>query len=102
MEKSKEEKEENILPKKSVINRTNILFVNIQVILTILVIIMFILCLFNRRYIVGVEISLFLALICMAYNNYKIYKRKFATITYLVVAFAIIILLILRLLGIGV
>ena len=98
--KMKKEVEEDIIPRKSVINRTNILFVDIQVFLTCLVIILFIIALFNKKMIVGVEIALFLALLCMAYNNFNIYKRKFATIMYIVVAVAILVLLILRLLGV--
>ena len=58
--------------------------------------------LFNRKFVLAVEISLILALLCMAYNNLKIYKKKVATIVYLVVAIALIVLLILRLLGIGI
>ena len=98
--KKKNEVEEDIIPKKSVINRTNILFVDIQVFLTCLVIILFIIALFNKKMIIGVEISLVLALLCMAYNNFKIYKRKFATIMYMVVAVVILVLLVLRLLGV--
>ena len=40
--KKKEEVEKDIIPKKSIINRTNILFIDIQVFLTCLVIILFI------------------------------------------------------------
>ena len=69
--------------------------------LTCLVVILFIICIFNRDFIIGVEIALFLALLCMAYNNFKIYKRKFATILYLVFALIILVLFILKLLGIG-
>ena len=102
MGRKKKKVEEDSTPKKSVINRTNILLVDIQVFLTFLVIILFIICLFNRKFVIGVEISLILALLCMAYNNLKIYKKKSATIVYLVVAIALIVLLILRLLGIGI
>ena len=102
MGRKKKKVEEDSTPKKSVINRTNILLVDIQVFLTFLVIILFIICLFNRKFVIGVEISLILALLFMAYNNLKIYKKKSATIVYLVVAIALIVLLILRLLGIGI
>ena len=98
--KYKKKIEEDNGTRKSVINRTNILFVDIQVFLTCLVIILFIIAIFNKKMIIGVEIALFLALLCMAYNNFKIYKRKFATILYLVVAVVILVLLILRLLGV--
>ena len=98
--KKKKEVEKDIIPKKSIINRTNILFIDIQVFLTCLVIIFFIISIFNKKMIVAVEVSLIFALLCMAYNNMKIYKRKFATIMYLVVAVAILVLLILRLLGV--
>ena len=98
--KKKKELEEDIIPRKSVINRTNILFVDIQVFLTCLVVIFFIIAIFNKKMIIGVEITLFLALLCMAYNNLKIYKRKFATILYLIAAIVMLVLLILRVLGV--
>ena len=98
--KKKKELEEDIIPRKSVINRTNILFVDIQVFLTCLVVIFFIIAIFNKQMIIGVEITLFLALLCMAYNNLKIYKRKFATILYLIAAIVMLVLLILRVLGV--
>ena len=98
--KKKKELEEDIIPRKSVINRTNILFVDIQVFLTCLVVIFFIIAIFNKKMIIGVEITLFFALLCMAYNNLKIYKRKFATILYLIAAIVMLVLLILRVLGV--
>ena len=100
MKKKKKAKEEKIENKVSIINRSNILFVDIQVFLTFVVVILFIIGMFNKEFIYGVEIALFLALLCMAYNNYKIYKRKFATVLYLVFAVIILAFFILRLLGV--
>ena len=103
-EKSKkiEKKEIKDVISKSPINRFNIILVDIQVLLTMLVIILFIVCLFNRKYLIWVELSLSLALFCMAYNNFKIYRRKFATVLYLLVALVLLVLFVLRIFGVTV
>jgi len=100
MKKKKNKKEEKIENKVSVINRSNILLVDIQVFLTFVVVILFIIGMFNKKFIYSVEIALFFALLCMAYNNYKIYKRKFATVLYLIFSVIILVFFILRLLGV--
>lgn len=93
----KKEKIEIDAGSRNKINRKNKLFINIQVFLTFLVVVLFIVCLFNRKYMSYVEITLFFALLCMAYNNFKIYKRKFATILYLVVAVLVLVFFIIGL-----
>ena len=69
--------------KISVINRFNIVFVDIQVIFTILVLIFGILYLFNSKMAIYFRGFLILDLLMMAFNNYKIYKRINMTIVYL-------------------
>lgn len=77
--------------KISVINRFNIIFVDIQVIFTILVLIFGILYLFNSKMAIYFKSFLILDLLMMAFNNYKIYKRINMTIVYLIVAIGLFI-----------
>ena len=77
--------------KISVINRFNIVFVDIQVIFTILVLIFGILYLFNSKMTIYFRGFLILDLLMMAFNNYKIYKRINMTIVYLLVAIGLFI-----------
>ncbi len=77
--------------KISVINRFNIVFVDIQVIFTILVLIFGILYLFNSKMAIYFRGFLILDLLMMAFNNYKIYKRINMTIVYLLVAIGLFI-----------
>lgn len=77
--------------KISVINRFNIVFVDIQVIFTILVLIFGILYLFNSKMAIYFRGFLILDLLMMAFNNYKIYKRVNMTIVYLLVAIGLFI-----------
>lgn len=86
--------------KKNKINKNNILFVNLQIILTIAVIIMFIVYMFNKKYFMWLELVLSLALLVMGYNNQVIYKRKNATILYVFVGTLLLILFILSLFGV--
>ena len=81
----------NIDNKISVINRFNIVFVDIQVIFTILVLIFGILYLFNSKMAIYFRGFLILDLLMMAFNNYKIYKRINMTIVYLLVAIGLFI-----------
>lgn len=77
--------------KISVVNRFNIVFVDIQVIFTILVLIFGILYLFNSKMAIYFRGFLILDLLMMAFNNYKIYKRINMTIVYLLVAIGLFI-----------
>jgi len=71
--------------KKSPVNRFNILFVDIQIVLTLLVVVFLILSFFNKKYLIGTEICLGLDLFIMAYNYYLIYSRRNMTIIYIVI-----------------
>lgn len=86
----------------SIINKFNILFVDLQIVMTILTIIVFILFLFNSGLKMYLQLSLGVTLLVMAYNNQRIYKRKGATIMYIIVGIALLVLDLLMLLGIGV
>lgn len=86
----------------SVINKLNILFIDLQIVMTILTIIVFILFLFNSGLKMFLQLSLGVTLLVMAYNNQRIYKRKSATIMYIIVGSTLLILDLLLLLGIGV
>ena len=86
--------------KSSKINEFNILFVNLQFILTITVFIFFILSFFYSSMFCWLELFLGLSLLMMAYNNQLIYKRKRATIVYFVFGILVLLLDILMFLGV--
>ena len=78
----KKNTDNNISP----INRFNIVFVNIQIILTILVLVFLILSLVaDKKYFLGMEIFVGLDLLIMGLNNHLIYKRKNITIMYVLI-----------------
>ena len=84
----KKEKDNKISP----INRFNIVFVNIQIILTILVLVFLILSFaVNKKYFLGMEIFVGLDLLTMGLNNHLIYKRKNTTIMYVLIGIAVLI-----------
>ena len=95
------EVKKNNVNKSSVINKFNILFVDMQIVMTILTAIVFILFLFNSNLKMYLQLSLGVTLLVMAYNNQRIYKRKGATIMYIMVGVILLILGLLMLLGIG-
>ena len=88
MKKNSQKKKENKVTK---INQFNILFVDIQIILTIMTVVLFVLVLLNKTSLKMLELSLGLTLLSMAFNNYKIYKRSKLTFLYLIAGIAIII-----------
>ncbi len=91
-------KEEN---KVSPINRYNILWVNIQAFITFAVLVLAILSLaIDEKYFILMEILVALDLFVMAFNNYRIYKRKNATILYVVVGIFLLIYALLSFLGV--
>lgn len=84
--------------KINTINKFNILFVDIQIIFTILTVILFVIYLFNRSWLSYLQLSLGITLLVMAYNNHRIYKRAGTTILYAVVGVLLLVLDLLRLL----
>ena len=83
--------------KVSPINKFNILFVDIQIVFTILTVILFVIYLFNRDLLSYLQLSLGVTLLVMAYNNYRIYKRAGTTILYVIVGVLLLVLDLLRL-----
>ncbi|MBQ2639785.1 MAG: hypothetical protein IJF92_03385 [Bacilli bacterium] len=85
--KSSNKNEEQI----SKINGLNILFVDIQVVLTVMTLIVAILVLLGKVSFKMFELSLGLNLLSIAFNNYKIYKRSKLTILYLILGIFLLI-----------
>jgi len=75
------------------IHAFNIVFVDIQILVTILTVILAIMFLFNHNYLKLFQLSLGINLLLMAFNNYKIYKRSKLTLVYAIVGFIILLLL---------
>ena len=71
----------------------NIIFVDIQIVVTILTVILAVVFIFNHSIFKLFQLSLGLNLLVMAFNNYKIYKRSNITIVYALVGVIILLLL---------
>ena len=80
--------------KSGKINQFNIFGAYAQFALTIVVVVFGILSFVNSKYFFGLEISMILDLLVMAYNNHKIYKQKKGTIFYLVFAGILLLLIV--------
>ena len=85
--------------KNEKITEFNILGVNIQFIITILVVIFGVVVLLTNRFLFVLEILMSIDLFIMAYNNHKIYHRKI-TYLYILIAVILFIVSILSLLGV--
>ena len=94
----KKEKKKKGEPRQ--ITRFNILFVNIQLFLTFFTIGLFIWYLFDSSMIYWFQFFLGITLLVMAYNNQIIYRRKLATILYLVIGVVLLALGIIMYLGV--
>lgn len=87
--------------KISKINEFNILGINIQIIVTIVVVVFAILSLFvSDNFLPILELFIGLDLMIMAYNNKKIYQRGKVTYIYLIVGILLIVYAILSLVGV--
>ena len=86
--------------KSGKINQFNIFGAYVQFALTIVVVVFGILSFVNSKYFFGLEISMILDLLVMAYNNHKIYKQKNGTIFYLAFAGVLLVMVILSKLGV--
>ena len=83
------------------INEFNIFNINVQVILTICTVVLFVMYFFNKEFLWLFEIFEGFTLLDFGYNNYKIYmKGKFITIVYTVTGIVSVILGILNVIGI--
>ena len=89
------------MKKKSVINEFNILYVIIQMILTIVALVFAILSVFvNKKYNNLFLLFMGIDLIVVGINNYKIYKRKNLTIIYIIVGVILLVSAILKMIGV--
>lgn len=89
-------KEEKI----STIHRFNIVFINIQLILTIVTVVLGIWLLFRASLMPVFQLFLGIDLLVMAYNNQIIYHRKKATILYVVIGILLLVFDLLLVLGV--
>ena len=85
---------------KTKIHRYNILFIDAQILLTIVTVILFVVYFFNNKIIGLLQLFLGLTLFSLSFNNYKIYNKKNMTFIYLGVGLIVFILGILHLVGV--
>ena len=85
--------------KKNKINQTNILFVDIQIFMTIASLVSFVMYLFNSKMLSIMCICFSLTLFVLAFNNYKIFKKKNYTIVYLISGIGLLILSLFLIIG---
>ncbi len=87
--------------KKKIINEYNILGVNIQLVLTLLVVIFALLSyIVNRKFFSFFYLFIALDLFAMAYNNERIYRRENVTKAYIFAGVILLIYSILRFIGV--
>ena len=86
--------------KRQKISQFNILGVNLQILITIVVVVLGIICLLGHDLYFFLEVSIALDLLVMAYNNYKIYHKKNLTWIYIIVAVLVFIAAIVSKLGV--
>ena len=84
----------------SPITRFNILFVDLQILFTVITIICFIWYLFNAKALYFLQASLGISLIVSGYNNKIIYNKKKMMYVYFILGLGLIILDILMILGV--
>ncbi|MBQ8131346.1 MAG: hypothetical protein IJ193_02525 [Bacilli bacterium] len=82
------------------INDSNILFVNLQLIFSVVTAILLLWFVFDKRVVPFFEIFLGLSLITMGINNHLIYKRKHFTVLYIVIGVFILISTFLSIIGV--
>lgn len=88
------------MKKISKINEYNILYVNIQAILTICTCVLLVIYFFNNKVLWLLEIFGGLTLLMISFNNYIIYRKGKFTVVYLVIGIITIIFGIVNLMGI--
>ena len=89
--KVEKKKEEQKGPEK--ITKFNLVFVDLQILITICTIVIAVLYMFNKVPFKLFQLSLGINLLMIAFNNYKIYKRSRLTVLYAVVGVIILICL---------
>ncbi len=82
------------------IHEFNIMGINIQIIVTIVVLVFGILTLFFEKYFPLFQFSMGIDLLLLAYNNEKVYRRKHLTIIYTIIGVLLIVFSIFVFLGV--
>lgn len=85
---------------KKKLQTIDVIFVYLQILLTILTFILFIVFIFQQEIFKILQLSLGFDLLVMAYNNQRIYRRKFITAVYAFIGIILIILDILLFIGV--
>ena len=86
--------------KNKKINDTNIILVNLQVVSTLASFVALIMYLFQRKMFPILCICLSINLFVLAFNNYKIFKKKNYTIVYIVAGVVLLVYMILQMMGV--
>lgn len=74
----------------------NNILINLQVVCTVVVIILFIIFIFKREVWIYLGLLLGFSLFLMAYNNYVIYKKKYMTIIFTIMGLLLVVYSIVR------
>lgn len=85
---------------KNKINRSNIVLVNIHIILTVASFVAFIMYLFNNDMWYILQFTLGITILFLAYMNYKVFNKKSYSFLYLIVGIVLIVFNILSLVGV--
>ena len=87
--------------KNKKIDETNILLVNLQIISTLASFVALIMYLFQRKMFQILCICLSLNLFVLAFNNYKIFKKKNYTMVYIIAGIVLLVYTILQMMGVS-
>lgn len=82
------------------INEYNILWINIQLLLTIATTVLFVVYLFDHSILWILELVSGVTLLILAFNNHRIFKRQDFTKTYLIVGLIVIAISLITLMGV--
>lgn len=85
---------------KNKINKSNIVLVNIQIILTITSVVASFMYLFNNDMWYILQFTLGFTILFLAYMNFKVYEKKIYSFVYLIVGIVLILFNILNLVGV--
>lgn len=76
------------------------LTIYLQLVLSIITLVLFVMYLINNKYLSFLELALGLNLLVTGYNNEKVYKRRNLTILYIIFGIVMIVISIIKFLGV--
>ena len=76
------------------------LTIYLQLVLSIIILVLFVMYLINNKYLSFLELALGLNLLVTGYNNEKVYKRRNLTILYIIFGIVMIVISIIKFLGV--